>query len=95
MEFLKKFNFTEDEIIKLTDDIPAVLYDAITSQKKLVETNIDYLVKCGIDNYKEIFILFYDMFLMDSSSFRDIFAKYEKEDLIKFLKKDINIVEYL
>ena len=32
---------------------------------------------------------------MDNSNFIAIFSKYEKEDLIEKLKKNINIVEFL
>jgi len=35
------------------------------------------------------------MFLMDHSNFVEIFSKYEPEDLIEKLKKNIKIVEYL
>ena len=56
-------------------------------QKKLVTENISYLKDLGVTNYQDIFLKFYEMFLMDNSNFIAIFSKYEKEDLIEKLKK--------
>ena len=38
---------------------------------------------------------FYDMFLNDHSHFVRIFSKYEPEDLIEKLNKNIKVIEYL
>ena len=46
-------------------------------------------------NYQEVFLEYYDMFLLDHSNFVEIFAKYEPEDLIEKIKKNIKVVEYL
>ena len=95
MEFLIDNNFSEDEIYFLDENIPILLKEELVKQKRLVNANIRYLVDSGIKQYKEIFIKFYEIFLLDNSEFRDIFDKYEKEDLQRFLDKDINIIEYL
>ncbi len=95
MMFLEKLNFSEEEINKINENMPQVLKEQMEEQKRLVSTNILYLKELGVENYKEIYSRFYDMFLLDFSSFRDIFEKYEKKDLIEKLKKSINIVEYL
>ena len=47
------------------------------------------------ENYKEIFNSYYGMFLMDNSSFTEIFNKYDQNDLIDKLRKNVAIVEYL
>ena len=36
----------------------------------------------GITTYKEIFINYPDMFLMDASNFEESFSKYDKEELV-------------
>ena len=82
-------------LLNIQINSPKKLLDAIKEHKKLVGTNIDYLKELGVRNYKEIFINFYDMFLMDNSNFIEVFAKYDREDLIDKLEKNISIVEYL
>lgn len=95
MKFLEKLDFSKDEIEQIMDNTPEKLLDVIKSQKKLVSENINFLKELGVTNYQEIFIRFYDMFLMDNSNFKEVFNKYEKDDLIAKLNKNINIVEYL
>ena len=95
MKFLEKIGFSKDDISFLEENTPEKLLDLIKEQKKLVTENITYLKDLGVTNYQDIFLKFYDMFLMDNSNFIAIFSKYEKEDLNAKLKKNINIVEFL
>lgn len=95
MKFLEKLDFSKDDIAEIVDNTPEKLLEIIKSQKKLVSENISYLKDLGVTNYQAIFIKYYDIFLMDNSNFKDIFMKYEKDDLIEKLKKNINIVEFL
>lgn len=95
MKFLEKYNFNKEDIEKIVSNSPKKLVDSIKEHKKLVGTNIEFLQELGVKNYKEIFIQFYDMFLMDNSNFVEVFNKYDREDLIEKLEKNINIVEYL
>ncbi len=93
--FLEKLSFTKEELNLIEENMPKVFKEKMEEQKKLVANNISYLKEIGIENYKEIYLKFYDMFLLDFSTFKEVFDKYEKSDLIEKLKKNINIVEYL
>ena len=95
MKFLIDYNFSETEIKDFSANIPPVLLDQLTSSYRLVAENIDSLKKLGVHNYKEIFIKFYDMFLMDNSNFMSVFNKYDLEDLVEKLEKNADIVEFL
>lgn len=95
MKFLEKYNFNKQDIEEFVSNSPKLLVDTIKEHKKLVGTNIDYLRELGVRNYKEIFIKFYDMFLMDNSNFVEVFSKYDRDDLIDKLEKNVSIVEYL
>lgn len=95
MKFLEKYDFNKEEIADFLNNSPKKLIDAIKKQKKLVCANIDYLKDLGVTNYQQIFLEYYDMFLMDNSNFVEIFSKYEPEDLIEKLKKNVKIIEYL
>lgn len=95
MKFLEKLNFSKDNIDYLLENTPEKLIELLKEQKKLVTENISYLKDLGVTNYQDIFLKYYDMFLMDNSNFISVFSKYEKEDLIEKLNKNINIVEFL
>ncbi len=95
MKFLEKYGFNKEDIAEFLNNSPKKLIDAIKDNKKLVSANIGYLKDLGVTNYQEIFLAYYDMFLLDHSNFSSIFSKYEPEDLIEKLKKNIKIIEYL
>lgn len=95
MKFLENFDFSKEEIADFLNNSPKKLIDSIKENKKLVSENINYLKELGVTNYQAIFLEYYDMFLIDHSNFVEIFSKYEPDDLIEKLKKNIKIVEYL
>ncbi len=92
VDFLNKYGFNQNDLF---ESIPYAMLKAIKENKKEVCTNIEYLIKIGIKNYNEIFNAYYELFLMDPSSFEGIFNKYDQEDLISKLEKNIEILEYL
>jgi len=95
MKFLEKLNFSKDEIAEILENTPEKLLELIIAQKKLVSENISFLKELGVTNYQEIFIRYYDMFLMDNSNFMNVFNKYDREDLVEKLEKNSDIVEFL
>ena len=95
MEFLEEYNFTKDDISSFINDVPASVVSLLEEQEKQVSNNIKYLREIGITNYKDVFINFYELFLNDDTNFRGIFEKYDRNDLIDKIAKNINIVEYL
>ena len=95
MKFLEEYDFSKETIADFLNNSPKMLIDAIKEHKKLVGENLGYLRDLGITNYQEVFLEYYDMFLMDHSNFVEIFAKYEPEDLIEKIGKNPKVVEYL
>ena len=104
-EFLKSLELekeTIDVIMKehgkiLTEKKSEVqtLQDKIKEHEETITANINYLKDLGISNYVEAFVRFYNMFLLEPSSFDEIFSKYDKDDLIVKLEKNVAIMEYL
>ena len=95
MDFLSKLDFTDQEIKLLNDCVPDLIKELIKENQKLVVININYLKNLGIKNYREVFMKFFDLFLLDASTFKDIFDKYETEDLINKIQENVGIVEFL
>lgn len=67
----------------------------ISKHNKLVETNLQFLKDLEINTYKEIFINYPDMFLMDASNFEKYFNRYEKEALQEKLNTNYKVVKFL
>ena len=91
MEFLNKY-FDNDTIMYLNDNVPKVILEELEKEQKLVSKNISFLKDLGVSNIDNIFKNYYDMFLMDPELFSEIFNKYDKEDLIEKLKKNLTII---
>lgn len=87
--------FSEDEIKEYNELTPDEIKKFIEDNSSLVSKNITFLKDLGIITYKEIFINYPDMFLMDVSNFEEIFTKYEKEELVNKLNTNYKIVKML
>jgi len=95
MNYLDKYSYTNKEIKDIERNIPDTFLKKLEESSSLVCQNLDYLNTLGVTNLKEVFRNYYDMFLMDNASFVDIFNKYETEDLVQKLEKNVAIIEYL
>jgi len=95
MEYLEGLGISSEMIDELKDSTPEKLLELLETNKKLVSANVNYLKDLGINKYPEILVKYPDMFLMDNSNFKDVFAKYEVNDLIEKINKNVGIVEFL
>ena len=95
MMYLKDLGFEEDVINSLLEELPSGAVEKITEHEETITANINYLKDLGISNYVEAFVRFYNMFLLEPSSFDEIFSKYDNDDLIVKLEKNVAIMEYL
>lgn len=93
--YLKELGFNEELIELMENNLPDLAIKRLQEERNTVMTNVKYLKDLGINNYVDAFVKFYNMFLMDPVSFDDIFSKYDREDLIAKLEKNIAIMEYL
>ncbi len=95
MSYLKELGFEEETIKNLENNIPKLAIKQLEENKDTVTANINNLRELGVTNYVDAFVKFYNMFLIDTKMFDDIFSKYDREDLISKLEKNVAIMEYL
>ncbi len=95
MKYLLDLNFTDEQVELIEKNIPTKAIEKMIEEKELVISNINYLIELGVKNYQDAFIKFYNMFLLNNKDFVEIFAKYDTEDLIVKLEKNVAIMEYL
>ena len=95
MDFLKNYGFKSEDIEEFMNNTPKKMLDTIKKHEALVTENIKYIKDLGTSVYKEIFINYPDMFLMDASNFSEMFSKYETDELIERLNNNFKLVEYL
>ena len=95
MMYLKDLGFEEEVINSLLEELPSGAIEKLTEHEETIKANINYLKDLGISNYVDAFVRFYNMFLLEPSTFDEIFSKYDKDDLIVKLEKNVAIMEYL
>ena len=95
MSFLEKYGFTKEDIDEFTNNTPKKMIDELKKHTELVETNLKYLQSLKTEVYKEIFINYPDVFLLDASTFESRFSQYETDELLASLNNNFKVVEYL
>lgn len=95
MKFLEECGFLEEDIKEYEGNTPELVKKTINEHEALVKTNIDFLKNLGIKTYKEIFINYPDMFLMDASNFEKSFTQYNQEEMIEKLNANFKMVKWL
>lgn len=93
--FLEDLDFDKESIEEIYNRFTEETIKLLNDNCETVKVNISYLKNLGISNYQEAFIRFYNMFLMEPTTFDDIFSKYDKDDLVVKLEKNIAILEHL
>jgi len=95
MKFLVDLGFNDEDITQVESHTTKMLLKEFKTAKELVTVNVNFLKDLGVTNYKEVVINYSDMFLMDPSNFKSIFMKYDKDDLVEKIAKNVTIIEHL
>ena len=77
------------------NNTPKKLIDKLEEHEDLVRVNLQFVKDLGTSVYKEIFINYPDIFLLDASVFAKTFTQYETDELIESLNNNFKVVEYL
>ena len=93
--YLKDLGFSEEVVELLKKNLPDLAISSLEKEQEVVTANINYLKDLGVSNYVDAFVNFYNMFLIDNDTFDEIFSKYDREDLVAKLEKNVAIMEYL
>lgn len=95
MKFLEKYDFKKEDIDEFIGNTPKKILESIKEHQELVEENISFIKGLNTKNYREIFINYPDLFLMDASNFTEMLNKYDSESLLEKLDANYKVVEYL
>ena len=95
MEYLFDLGFSLEEINTIKNSHDSSVIEKIEFFPRLICTNYEYLKSYEIKNIKECFINHIKMFFMNPDKFRNIFNKYDRNDLIRCLEKNDMVLEKL
>ena len=97
MDFLLKYDLTNEDIEEITNRNGEAIIKNITLNKDNVVKVIDYLLEVGVDKsvIKDLFTQQIGMFFRTKEEIADVFDEYEIDSIIKSLNYDVNTVDLI
>ena len=95
MEYLFDLGFSLEEVNMIRNKYGQEDRDKIEFFPRLIKENYNYLKSYGINNIKVCFINHVKMFFINPDKFRSIFNKYDKNDLVRCIEKNDQVLEKL
>ena len=95
MEYLFDLGFSLEEINNLKSKYDEEVVEKLNLFPRLVIENYNYLKSYGIKNIKVCFLDHVNMFFINPDKFRNIFNKYDKDDLVRCIEKNDLVLEKL
>ena len=97
MDFLKKYNLTDEDIEEITKRNGESIVKNIILNKDNVIKVIDYLLEVGVNDsvIKDLFVEQIGMFFRTKEEIADVFDEYEIDSIIKSLNYDVNTVDLI
>ena len=93
MDYLNNFGLDVNDINTIKENVSDDVYSDLTAFRKIVEKNIEFLKEFGVTNFKDVVIKYPDIFLRDAESFRNVFTKFDKDDLISKVEKNPAVIK--
>ena len=97
MDFLLKYNLTNDDILEITNrNNDAIIKNIILNKENVIKV-IDYLLEVGVNEnvIKDLFVQQIGMFFRTKDEISDVFDEYEIDSIIKSLNYDVNTVDLI
>ena len=97
MDFLHKYDITDEDIRLITERNGEAIVKNIILNKTNVMEVVDYLLEVGVkkDVIKDLFIEQIGMFFRTKEEIADVFDDYEIESIIKSLNYDVNTIDLI
>lgn len=97
MDFLIKYNFSQEDIYNIESYISQNTIDNLNINKENVEGIVSYLIELGIEinAIKEIFMYQVGFFFKTKDEIKNSFDEYELDSIIKSLNYDVNNIELI
>lgn len=97
MDFLMKYDITQDEISEILKvNSKGIIKNIILNKNSVIEV-IDYLLDLGVKNesIKDLFIYQIGIFHKSKQELAQAFEEYEMDSIVKSLNYDVNTVDLI
>jgi len=97
MEFLYKYDLTEEDVREITErNGEAIIKNIVLNRDNVIKV-IDYLLEVGVNMgvIKDLFVEQIGMFFRTKEEIVDVFDEYEIDSIVKSLNYDVNTVDLI
>lgn len=97
MDFLYKYDITDEDIKEITERNGEAIIKNITLNKDNVMEVIDYLLEVGVNKtvIRDFFVEQIGMFFRTKDEIADVFDEYEIDSIVKSFNYDVNTVDQI
>lgn len=95
MEFLREYNFTDNDILEIMNNNHEAIVEYFIHNKDNAIQVIDYFKEIGISLNKDMFKYRLDIFSRDIDSIKNNIAMYNVSILVELINDDITNFELL
>lgn len=88
LSYLYDFGLDSQDLEKIKETASEETYREISLFEGIVGENIRYMKDFGVANYAQVVIKYPNIFVRDAESFRNVFSKFDKDDLIAKVAKN-------
>jgi len=90
MEYLKKFNLTDDDLLEISESLDDMDYREIVNKENKIESILKYFISIGITNVKDIIL--YKSYILHDSLFviKDKLENVSDMNIIRLINEDVN-----
>lgn len=87
LTYLYDYGLDSQDLEAIKETASETTYAELSLMNGIVGENIKYMKDFGVTNYTKVVVKYPDIFIRDAESFRNVFSKFDKDDLIaKVLK---------
>lgn len=88
LEYLYNYGIDANDLDEIKEKTSESEYSELSLFEGIVKENIEYMRDFGVTNYSQVIVKFPSIFLRDSESFKNVFSKFDKDDLIAKVEKN-------
>lgn len=88
LTYLYDYGLDSQDLDTLKTNASDSTYKELSLFTGIVGDNIKYMKDFGVNNYTQVVVKYPDIFIRDAESFRNIFSKFDKDDLIAKVQKN-------
>ena len=91
LTYLCDFGLDSRDLDSLKENVDERTFSELTLFEGLVKENLQFMKDFGLNNYIQVVVKYPEIFLRDAESFRNIFSKFDRDDLLQKVEKNVAV----